>query len=295
MITSGSTTTTTIPNLTAGTEYTVRVIATKTGADDGTPSAEEKGTPTGTITPPVPPGQVTGVTVTAGTLSLSVSWTRVTGATGYKVQYISGTQTFNNPVQVTVFGGATTSRTLSGLMAGTEYTVRVIATKSGADDGPPSAERTGTPTGTITPPVPEDDFKCSSSCRNSAFCTRRADGSNTCRTVFYRTVDEQDAKIDSMVSLLLELNGINRGFIGNTRRNLTINCGTETQLRGGYRTCTCSGAGCSQKWNGVIGGTGNQKFLRYAGNTGSLHRTTGPRQIYEPVERSHLNQKGNEF
>ena len=37
-VTTGSTTRYTIPSLTNGTEYTVRVIATRTGANDGPPS-----------------------------------------------------------------------------------------------------------------------------------------------------------------------------------------------------------------------------------------------------------------
>ena len=47
-ITSGSTTTYTIPNLTNGTEYTVRVTATWTGHTDGQESEEATGTPTAT-------------------------------------------------------------------------------------------------------------------------------------------------------------------------------------------------------------------------------------------------------
>ena len=41
--------------------------------------------------------------------------------------------------------------TISGLNNGTQYTVRVIATKTGANDGPPSVEKTGTPVRTSYP------------------------------------------------------------------------------------------------------------------------------------------------
>ena len=58
-VTSGSTTTYTIPNLTADTPYTIRVIAIVSNADDGLPSSEILATPKATT-----PGQVTGVTVT---------------------------------------------------------------------------------------------------------------------------------------------------------------------------------------------------------------------------------------
>ena len=57
-VTSGSTTRYTIPSLTNGTEYTVRVIATRTGATDGPPSAEVTGTP---FTTPGAPQHLSGV------------------------------------------------------------------------------------------------------------------------------------------------------------------------------------------------------------------------------------------
>ena len=51
--------------------------------------------------------------------------------------------------------GTTTSHTIEGLANGTEYTVRVIATRTGTNDGPPSAEVTGKPEPEPEPePVP---------------------------------------------------------------------------------------------------------------------------------------------
>ena len=47
--------------------------------------------------------------------------------------------------------GSTTSHTIDSLTNGTAYTVRVIATRTGANDGPPSAEMTGTPIGEPEP------------------------------------------------------------------------------------------------------------------------------------------------
>ena len=226
-VTSGSTTSYTIPGLTNGTEYTVRVIATRTGAIDGPPSAEVTGTPFTTPGAPlhlsgVPgdeqvtltwdapssdggsailryeyaiddsgtwidagldleetvPGltngqrytvavravnaagagpatsvtatpataQVMGARVAPGNAQLVVTWTAVENATGYVVQWKSGSQGYNaGDRQATVTSGSTTSYTIPGLTNGTEYTVRVIATRTGAIDGPPSAEVTGTP------------------------------------------------------------------------------------------------------------------------------------------------------
>ena len=49
--------------------------------------------------------------------------------------------------------GTTTSHTITGLTNGTEYTVRVSATRTDANDGPPSAEVQGTPAAPIAPGV----------------------------------------------------------------------------------------------------------------------------------------------
>ena len=156
-VTTGSTTRYTIPSLTNGTEYTVRVIATRTGADDGPPSDEMTGTPR--VPPPPPPpvtdlAQVMGVGVVPGNAQLVVTWTAVDNATGYTVQWMSSGQGYNiGDRQATVTTGSTTRHTIPGLTNGTEYTVRVIATRTGATDGPPSAEVTGTPF--TTPGAPQ--------------------------------------------------------------------------------------------------------------------------------------------
>ena len=133
-VTGGSTTSHTITGLTAGRRYTVRVIATKSNADDGQPSLEDTGTPQ-PPPPPPPPGQITRISVTPGVLQLSASWDEVADADGYKVQWKSGMEEFDSAQEDTVTGGSTTSHTITGLTAGRRYTVRVIATKSNADDG----------------------------------------------------------------------------------------------------------------------------------------------------------------
>ena len=98
--------------------------------------------------------QVTGVTVDEGDAQLVVNWTAVDNATGYTVQWKSGGQDYNTgDRQATVTPGSTTSHTIEGLANGTEYTVRVIATRTDANDGPPSAEVTGT-TEMIPVPTP---------------------------------------------------------------------------------------------------------------------------------------------
>ena len=136
----GDTVSHTIESLTAGTEYTVRVIATKEFADDGLPSEQVTAIPKAT-----PPAQVTGVEVEPGAEQLEVLWTPVTDAGGYKVQWKSGTEAYGDARQAVIGSGDTTTHTITGLTADTEYTIRVIATKDNADDGTPSDEVTATP------------------------------------------------------------------------------------------------------------------------------------------------------
>ena len=93
--------------------------------------------------------QVTGVTTAPGDGTLTIGWTAVAGAGGYKLQWKSGTQDYSaassDNRQATVSSGTATSHELTGLTNDTEYTVRVAATHSDADDGAWSVEKTGTP------------------------------------------------------------------------------------------------------------------------------------------------------
>ena len=67
-------------------------------------------------------------------------------ATGYEVQWKSGGQSYNTSGrQATISSGSTTSHTISSLTNGTEYTVRVRATRTGANSGAYSAEVLETP------------------------------------------------------------------------------------------------------------------------------------------------------
>ena len=114
--------------------------------------------PAGPRPPPPPPvtdlEQVLGVGVAPGNAQLVVTWTAVDNATGYTVQWMSGGEDYNTgDRQATVTPGSTTRHTIPSLTNGTEYTVRVIATRTGATDGAPSAEVKGTPF--TTPGAPQ--------------------------------------------------------------------------------------------------------------------------------------------
>ena len=102
--------------------------------------------------------QVLGVSVTPGNAQLVVTWTAVDNATGYTVQWTSGSQAYNTgDRQATVTSGSTTRYTIPSLTNGTPYTVRVIATRTGANDGPPSAEVTSFAQVTLTWDAPSSD------------------------------------------------------------------------------------------------------------------------------------------
>ena len=73
-----------------------------------------------------PNQQVTGLTVTAGGGQLSLSWTEVTGASGYKVQWKSGTEDYDTANRQATT--TTTSHVIPNLTAGIAYTVRISAT-----------------------------------------------------------------------------------------------------------------------------------------------------------------------
>ena len=98
--------------------------------------------------------QVTGVMVEPGNGQLVVSWTAVDNATGYRVQWKSGVEVYNTGNrQAVISSGTTTSHTIPNLSNGTEYTVRVSATRTGANEGPASDEVMETPVMPTAPGV----------------------------------------------------------------------------------------------------------------------------------------------
>ena len=132
-----------------GSGYTTKapalVYATTVTTTGTAPSGSmQQGSEPGSVEPPAALAQVTGVAVQPGFRTLDVSWTAVSGAGGYKVQWKSGSEEFHTDREGIVDGGSTASYRIAGLHA-KAHTVRVIATKEGAADGPPSQTKTGTP------------------------------------------------------------------------------------------------------------------------------------------------------
>ena len=138
-----------VTGLNNGTEYTLRVKATKPGVFD-TWSADVTGTPEA----PVSLGAPQNVTVTPGHQQLILTWDAVSDAEGYVVQWKSGTEEYDERRQILI-STTTSSIVVAGLANGTEYTLRVKATKPGVT-GTWSADVTGTPeaASTTTPGAP---------------------------------------------------------------------------------------------------------------------------------------------
>ena len=100
-------------------------------------------------------GQVMNVVITEGVESLKLTWDAVPLADGYRVQWKFGNEAYDPATrEAEIRGGDTTTHTEDNLTAGEECTMRVIATLTGAADGPPSAEVTGTPLAPLRPNGP---------------------------------------------------------------------------------------------------------------------------------------------
>jgi hypothetical protein len=101
------------------------------------------------------PGQVTGVTATAGQASANVSWTAPSSggpATSYEITPFIGS-TAQTPTTVTGSPPAT-SKTITGLTPGTAYTFRVQASNPSGSGAVSGASNSVTPTGAGAPAAP---------------------------------------------------------------------------------------------------------------------------------------------
>ena len=126
-------TTHTITGLQYSTEYFIRVAATRTGAANGPPFDPPA---TATTNAPPTPAQVSGVQASAlSDTEISVSWSAAANADGYLVQWATGDQSFHADRQASVTG---TTHTITGLRYSADYRIQVIATRTGAANGPPS-------------------------------------------------------------------------------------------------------------------------------------------------------------
>ena len=133
----GDVATYTFRNLSADTEYTLQVAASNSGGDSDPPAA------TTVRTLPNAPAGPTGLSASGITQSaITLSWTKSSGATGYKVQVDNGA--------VATLGDVAT-HSFSGLSAGTSYTLKVVAFNSGGDSSAASVSASTLPNAPAAP------------------------------------------------------------------------------------------------------------------------------------------------
>uniref|UniRef100_A0A2K5RMZ7 Collagen alpha-1(VII) chain n=1 Tax=Cebus imitator TaxID=2715852 RepID=A0A2K5RMZ7_CEBIM len=119
-------TATDITGLQPGTAYQVAVLALR---------GREEGPPAVIVAQTDPLGPVRTVRVTqTGSSSVTIAWTRVPGATGYRVSWHSA----HGPEKSQLVSGEATVAELDGLEPDTEYTVHVRAHVAGVDGSPAS-------------------------------------------------------------------------------------------------------------------------------------------------------------
>lgn len=134
-------------NATNGTMYFYRVAA-MIGNISSLPTAQVSAMPQAAPVPP-PPAIPTGLTATPGNTQISLSWSAVAGATGYRLfrSTISGIQGDQ------ISSGASTTFLNTGLINGTAYFYRVASTNANGSSEA-SAPVSATPVAPAPPPPP---------------------------------------------------------------------------------------------------------------------------------------------
>ena len=178
------------------------VVTVTVTAEDGTTQETYVLTLVGAPHPPDPPRLVNAHGLQSVTDSIRVTWLAPLddggGAiTSYTVQWKSGSQDFDDSRQsaVSVGTGEVQSHTISGLVNGTEYTVRVLATNS-TDDGTYSAEVNATPGVTTTPQL--DSSTVDSDSLTLTYDKALDSGSEPATSAFTVSVDGSDVTVSDV-------------------------------------------------------------------------------------------------
>ena len=265
-------TTASLTGLTAGTSYTFKAYSDSTCATELANAASAEFL--------TRPAQVTGVSVTADNTQLAVSWTAVTSATGYTVQWKSGDENYGSGRQATPTG---TSHTITGLTNGTQYTLRVKAT-NGTGDGAWSADATGTPATAVT---------LTASAVEATTATLTI--ANHTGNWYYKYTTPSSGTCSSAVSTTTaNLTGLTPGTSYTYKAYSNSTCGTELATASAFLTKPAqvtnvsAAAGNTQlavSWTAVTSATGytvqwksgneNYESGRQATPTGTSHTITG--------------------
>ena len=194
--------------------------------------------------------QVLGVMIEPGNAQLVVQWTAVANATGYEVQWKSGGQGYNNTSRRAVIGsGSTTSHTISSLNNGTAYTVRVRATRTGANSGAYSAEVVKTPVMPTAAGVTVSE---------SALTVTEEDSTGDTYTVVLDTQPTADVMVTVMGHAgtdvtLTPSSGVLTFTTGNwgTARTVTVTAGDDADTTNDMVTLTHAAASTDSNYSGI--------------------------------------------
>ena len=160
---------------------------------------------TGTVLATTPqflakPGKAAGVTANATNAALDVSWTATTGASSYKIQWKSSSDTgWDATNRQTTSTNA--SATISSLTNATAYTVRVAAVNA-TGDGAWSDTATGTPSGVYFQLIAD-----TLNAGGAQFVLKKSDGSNYTGTWYSKVIPPANATCETNSIFFKQLTG----------------------------------------------------------------------------------------
>ena len=118
--------------LVEGKHYTVTGYKNNVKVGTATVTVKGKGKYTGTVkvTFKIKPKKVTGLKLKAGSKKLTATWTKVSGVTGYQLQYATSTKKLSTAEKITVKGSKTLKYAIKKLKAKKTYYVRIRSYKT---------------------------------------------------------------------------------------------------------------------------------------------------------------------
>ena len=148
------------------------------------------------------PDKPTGVTATAANGALDVAWTATTGASSYKIQWKSSSDSDWDATSRQITSTAA-SANIPSLTNGTTYTVRVAAVND-TGDGAWSDTATGTPSGGYL-----ESISSGLTTSGAQFWFRNSDGSNYSGTWYFKATPPANASCVTRPVALAQVTGKN--------------------------------------------------------------------------------------